>query len=132
LKGVLAQRLVRRLCPACAAQAEMPKPLAQRLARLRHEGRSAGDAPILAWRATGCEKCRGTGYSGRTAIYELITMTDAVRGALVEEAGESAIAEAAARGGMVSMLENGVDKIARGETTLEEVLRVTSTGDAAV
>jgi len=120
LTGVLAQRLVRRLCPRCSAPADTLPPLLSRLGRAR-------DLRGLR-RKVGCQTCRSTGYQGRTTISELLVMTDAIRRRVLERSGESALEAAAAEGGMVSMLDDGLAKALAGETTVEEVLRVTRMG----
>lgn len=118
LTGVLAQRLVRRLCSHCAAPAEASPALLQSLGgRPRDLSRTR--------KKVGCRVCRNTGYQGRTTISELLLMTDAVRQRILETGTEGAIEAAAVEGGMVGMFENGVEKVLRGETTIEEVLRVT-------
>ncbi len=126
LKGVLAQRLVRRLCPSCAT----PAPDAAGVVSiLRQTGIDAasllgGDAQNL-HTATGCPVCRQTGFSGRTTIYELLTTTPAVRDAILAGSSEGAIEHAGIAGGMTTMLHNGLAKALRGQTTTEEVLRAT-------
>jgi general secretion pathway protein E len=121
--GVLAQRLVRRLCPRCAEPAEPAPSLLDWLGR---EGHLAGHADASGLeRKVGCPACRGTGFSGRTSIGELLVMSDEVRAAILSGRPEQAIEQAALAGGMVGMLRDGVAKALAGETTLEEVLRAT-------
>ena len=103
-----------------------------RLAKLRNSGHHDHASGATIKQAVGCTKCRNTGFAGRTTIYELITMCDAVRNVIVSGGGEKAIEDAAASGGMVTMLQNGMEKVFAGETTLEEVLRVTSSTDATL
>jgi general secretion pathway protein E len=117
LLGVLAQRLVRGICAYCS---EADAPAADKLALL-------GLAPGPGFRrGRGCERCRQTGYQGRGSIVEMLTMTVGVREAL--ERGEPASAlERIARGeGLRLLRECGAEKAAAGQTTIEEVLRVTS------
>ena len=121
LTGVLAQRLVRRLCPRCAAPADTVPALFDRL------GNKGLDLRGLR-RKVGCQACRNTGYQGRTTIGELLVMTDDIRRKVLERGGESALEAAAVEGGMVSMLDDGLAKALAGETTVEEVLRVTRMG----
>jgi general secretion pathway protein E len=116
--GILAQRLVRRLCGKCAAPETAPPPL---LARL---GAKVRDTSGLR-RKVGCPACRHTGFAGRTAISELLVMSEALRRRVLERASESAVEAAAVEGGMVGMLDDGLAKALASETTLEEVLRVT-------
>ena len=128
LKGVLAQRLVRRLCPVCAAPHKPPSALLDlvRAAGLREPAADAGSSPT--WsprRAAGCPACHAKGYSGRATIYELLAMSDGVREAMMSADSDAAIERAAVRDGMQTMLQNGLAKAMRGETSPEEVMRVT-------
>ena len=87
--------------------------------------RFAGDSPITLYRAAGCEHCGHTGYSGRIAILELLMMTDPIKQLVLKHSDAGEIAQAAADGGMRFMLDDGLRKAVAGETTLEEVRRVT-------
>jgi general secretion pathway protein E len=118
LTGVLAQRLVRRLCERCAVPDEAPPPL------VRERMGRTGDLGGLR-RKVGCAACRHTGYQGRTTISELLVMSEALRRKVLERKSESAIEAAAIGEGMVAMLDDGLAKALAGETTVEEVLRVT-------
>ncbi|MFG6416243.1 type II secretion system ATPase GspE [Roseateles sp. DC23W] len=102
LLGVLAQRLVRRLCPVCKTQDD--------------HGR---------WHPVGCEACGHTGYKGRTGVYELMVADDSVRSLIHNRAAESQLQAAAEANGLRSMREDGERLIESGVTSLEEVLRVT-------
>jgi general secretion pathway protein E len=113
--GILAQRLVRRVCPACRKAYE---PDAAEQAQLG----VAVQGPI--YRAGGCEACNHTGYRGRMGIYELLTVDDEIRRLIHDQTSEQAMREQAVRQGMTSLKEDGVRLVLRGETTLEEVLRV--------
>jgi len=116
LLAVLAQRLVRTLCPQCK------KPHA-----LSEEDRLRYEMPIgtrYLYQASGCEHCNNTGYKGRTGIHELLMVDDAVREAIHAGQGELAI-ERLIRANTASIRHDGLQKVANGETTLEEVLRVT-------
>jgi len=106
LLGVLAQRLVRRLCQQCRAPAQDP------------EGRTV-------WRAVGCPACSHTGYSGRTGIHELFVVDDDIRNLVHENAGEQAIRRAASAKGMRTMRDDGERWIRDGITNMEEIARVT-------
>ena len=126
LKGVLAQRLVRRLCPTCAA----PSPDGEALLAMARStgldtaGALDGAAPRLL-KACGCPSCRQTGFSGRTTIYELLTTTPVVRDAILAGSPEGTMEAAGVAGGMTTMLHNGLTKALWGQTTAEEVLRAT-------
>ena len=124
--GILAQRLVRRLCQYCATPEEAPKDV---IASLIAEARPALlretiAAPKLMARS-GCPACRNTGYSGRIAIGELLVLDKKLRSILHRRASEQEIESAAIEGGMISLHQAGLGKALSGETTLEEVLRVT-------
>jgi general secretion pathway protein E len=127
LTAVLAQRLVRRLC-ACAVPAEAAKGLIEKLWHDAHGGDHGQPVEELAAglrRPAGCEACRHTGYRGRTSIGEMLVMSDRLRELLVANAGEHAIAQGASASGMTSIYRDGLLKAFSGETTIEEVLRVT-------
>ena len=111
LVAVLAQRLVRVICPNCKA------PAGERLA-------PSGEM-IPVWRGQGCEKCFGTGYLGRVGIFEMMEMNDELRRLVMAGADASVLTEAARRHGMRSLREDGWLKVRQGVTTAEEVLRVT-------
>jgi general secretion pathway protein E len=121
VNAVLAQRLVRSPCHICR---EPYTPMDEVVLRwgLR---RFAGDSPITLYQAAGCEHCGHTGYSGRIAILELLVMTDSIKQLILKHSDAGEIARAAAAGGMRFMLDDGLCKAVAGETTLEEVRRVT-------
>jgi general secretion pathway protein E len=115
--GILAQRLVRRICSACREEYHPPRQAVRIV---------AGDAPLppAFVRGAGCPACRGTGYRGRTGIYELLVVDDAVRQAIVRRAPRSELRELARRAGMRSLREDAWERVRDGITTVEEVLRV--------
>jgi general secretion pathway protein E len=119
LAGVLAQRLVRVLCPACKQPYEAP---AELLGGER-PGLALG-AHVTLHRAVGCEACAGTGYRGRTMILELMVMTDRLRTLILNRADTASIHAVAIKEGMQTMHEHGLQKALSGTTTLEEVARV--------
>jgi general secretion pathway protein E len=115
LIGVLGQRLVRRLCPACKRAAPLDN--AEMAALAAH--------PVeQVMHAVGCPACNHTGYRGRTGVYELFALNDAARRLIHEGASESVLRDEAARNGWISLYEDGLRWVAAGETTLEEVMRV--------
>ena len=124
--GIVAQRLVRRVCTTCRVEVQTPAGLR---AMFRH------GEPSSYFRGQGCSDCRGTGFRGRLGIFELLPMTEAVGELVIARAPENRLHEAARQAGMVSLREECLRLVTRGETTLEEVLRVThdwrpaSTGD---
>jgi general secretion pathway protein E len=129
LSGVLAQRLVRRLCGSCSAPAEASPLLLDKLRQgpAGASPRTAADLEGLR-RKMGCPTCRHTGFLGRTTISELLVVTDTVRERMLQSGTEAAVQAAALESGMVTMFDDGLAKALRGETTIEEVLRVTRMG----
>lgn len=120
LLGVLGQRLVRRLCPACR-QPYTPDAAEQALAG----GLKSG---ALLYRAVGCPSCNATGYRGRVGIYELLAVDDTLRRMIHDGAPEQSLRAYAIEHGMIGMREDGMRWVRGGETTLEEVLRATREG----
>jgi general secretion pathway protein E len=117
--GVLAQRLVRKLCEECR---ESYRPLDELVSHLRIPVNGA--EPLL-YRARGCDRCAGTGYRGRIAVLELLVVTDTIRQLILRRATIQEIHRAASAEGMRSMYEDGLRKALLGLTSVEEVLRVT-------
>jgi general secretion pathway protein E len=118
LEGALAQRLVRRICPACRVPDHPP---AADLDALGVEGAAA--SPLF--RVKGCDQCRSTGYRGRTGIYELFVITEDVRSLILRRAPTRDIRRQAMDEGMLTLRMDGWAKACAGVTTVEEVLRVT-------
>jgi len=119
LIGVVAQRLVRRLCMSCRRQ-YTPEPDV-----LRALNMSESDAASLPfYKAAGCDQCNQTGYRGRIGLYEVMRVTDKLRRLIASRAGEEALRDAALAGGMVSLGEDGLAKVKSGQTTADELLRV--------
>ncbi len=118
--GILAQRLVRKLCPSCSHLVGTAEPT---LAEL---GIRRGDAADVRAPGAGCANCRGNAFKGRTVISELVSMDDEVRAAIMQRADASSIREIASRHGMTTLREDGARKVAAGITAASEVLRVTS------
>jgi general secretion pathway protein E len=120
INGILAQRLVRRLCPACR---EPYRPMSELRARLDATGHAGGEPPTL-YRAAGCKQCNHTGYRGRLVIAEVLLMSDRIRQAVLAHATATEIHRLAVEEGMITMYEDGLRKAVDGHTTMEEVLRV--------
>src|SRR5207247_672068 len=117
--GILAQRLLRRVCAACGKD-RAPAPAT--LERFSGAAQLPADAR---WKAgTGCEECGQSGYKGRLAVHELLVVTDETRELIARRAADHQVREASRRVGMRSLTQDGVVKAAQGLTTLEEVLRV--------
>jgi type IV pilus assembly protein PilB len=119
LNLVIAQRLVRKICPACKAPVE-PEPML--VSRFRSAMPDAGD--VTFYRGAGCEECSGTGYRGRVAIYELFPITRAVKHTILSGQLGTGVRDLAIKEGMHTLLVNGLRKVRDGQTTLDEVLTV--------
>ncbi len=118
LRGVLAQRLVRRLCPECKQESEVPPAM---VARFGLDKRTRGEMRL--WHPVGCPKCRGTGYRGRLAIAEFLRPNQELERLIFARAETAEIERAAVAGGMVPMFDAGLDAALAGTTTVEEVVR---------
>jgi len=119
LIGVIAQRLVRRLCTTCRRQYT---PDAETLRALGIPEASA--AEMVFYHAVGCDECHRTGYKGRIGLYEVMRITDQLRRLIAEGAGEDLLRPAAIDAGMVPLGEDGLGKVKAGITTADELLRV--------
>jgi general secretion pathway protein E len=118
--GILAQRLVRRICPHCKEAIDPPAELLDQL----------GDECTLPahpqfYQGRGCSRCMNIGYWGRCGIYELLPVDETVRGLLMQDKDATTIKQAAMRQGMQTLRAAGVTRALEGVTTLEEILRVT-------
>lgn len=120
VNGVLAQRLVRTLCSHCK-EAYEPGPELRASTGL---GRFCPPGQHI-YRAVGCEHCRQSGYRGRTGIHELFVLDEPMRRAIIDGRDANALNALAAQGGMLSLFEDGLRKVAAGVTTLDELARVT-------
>jgi len=117
ISGVIAQRLVRTLCPHCRKPYDAAPALLERL--------QIADGATTLYAAQGCERCNATGYAGRSSIVEVLVMSDAIRHLVLEHAEAGAIRRQAAAEGMRSMHADGMAKVLAGQTSVEEVLRAT-------
>ncbi|MFZ2956774.1 MAG: ATPase, T2SS/T4P/T4SS family [Candidatus Ozemobacteraceae bacterium] len=116
--GVGGQRLVRKICSACKFPFEPDEVVAAELKRNRLPANRL-------FKGAGCLSCRKSGYLGRTAIHEIMTISDPIHALILESSSARTIRQAAVKGGMRTMREDGVRKAARGVTTMEEVIRLT-------
>ena len=124
LNGVSAQRLVRTLCTACRRSYKPSPDLIRQLGLVRLMGNGAERL----YRAGSCNACAGTGYRGRTSINETLEINDRIRDLVVRSATAQEIEAAAVTDGMRSLYEDGLAAVAKGATSVEEVLRVTREG----
>ena len=121
VEGIVAQRLVRGLCTACRRPANIDHNI------LADHGfpteKITPENPI--YEAVGCDECRGTGYRGRSGIFEILPITDEIRPLIVANATASSIKQAALANGMKTLRQDGWEKVLSGVTTVDEILRVT-------
>jgi type II secretory ATPase GspE/PulE/Tfp pilus assembly ATPase PilB-like protein len=116
--GILAQRLVRKLCPKCKEK-YMPDEAVLNSIHLKTTSHAF-------YRAKGCSHCNHKGYKGRIAIYELLIVNDYIRKLTMERASAGKIKDAAIENGMRTLRQDGISKVLQGLTTIEEVIRVTT------
>ena len=120
---VIAQRLVRRICPDCAEWVKPEESDIKELKMLRLSLDDLKDGMLP--RGRGCDMCYNTGYTGRVAIYEMLPIEEEVKGLVVDRANATQIKRAAMAAGMRTLRQDGVDKVKQGVTTMSEILRVT-------
>ena len=124
LVGVLAQRLVRVLCPRCKEEVEVTyEELLKSMPDFPHEGKKLTDT-IKIHKAKGCISCNNTGYKGRQGVFEFLQVTNEMRELIIKRASAAEIKELAVKQGMHTLRQEGIDKILEGSTSVEEVLRV--------
>jgi len=124
INGIMAQRLVRQLCPAC----KKPEQLTDEIKSHVYAGDIDQDVPITLYQASGCPECNGVGYRGRIAIFEFLKMSETIARGVLEGASERQISEQAIKEGMQTMYSDGMAKARAGITTVAEVLRVINDG----
>jgi type IV pilus assembly protein PilB len=124
LNGILAQRLVRRICSNCKELFTAPEALRKYLD-------IAGIQPHELMHGKGCDQCRNSGYSGRCGIYELLIVDDAFRQIINSDSSVNSMRTAFRQSGWPNLFEDGLVKVKRGITTMEEILRVAEVADAA-
>ncbi|MFN2355611.1 MAG: GspE/PulE family protein, partial [Desulfopila sp.] len=119
VNAILAQRLVRIICPYCK-EAYTPTPeMLQRIGTAEHESHDQ-----KAYRGKGCTKCYHTGYKGRCGIFELLLMTQDMKALVLKTSDSNEIKRQAIENGMISLQQDGAMKVLQGITTIEEVYRV--------
>lgn len=123
LNAILAQRLVRRVCPKCRTPYELPRPMRRTIERM-------GYGMDVFYKGAGCKRCRNTGYSGRVGVHELLLVDDRLRDAIVGEASVADLRRIGLDNGMVTLRKDGFRKVREGLTTVEEVIQIT--GDSAL
>ncbi len=120
VEAVMAQRLVRTICPHCKTEQKVETDFLRKIGFPEDE---IGTAKF--WRGVGCEDCRQLGYQGRKGIYELLIVNEAIRPFVLNRSPATTIAQKAIEQGMRTLRTDGWNKVKNGETTIEEVLRVT-------
>jgi general secretion pathway protein E len=115
--GVVAQRLVRKICPHCKQE--------RKLTYDERDFLRIGPEPITVWEGAGCKECRGTGYKGRTGIFEVLDMTERLKSMIKSDVELGDLAEAARQDGLVSLRQVAIQKMLEGLTTYEEVVAMT-------
>jgi type IV pilus assembly protein PilB len=118
LNAVLAQRLVRKICPKCKEPYQVPEHMQKYVER-------TGVSPDQLFHGKGCEQCRGSGYLGRIGIYEFLLIDDVFRDMINKDPSVSSMRRVFHDSGMKSLFDDGITKVKNGLTTIEEVLRVT-------
>jgi len=118
VNATLAQRLVRKICDNCKEQVPPEESIADHLAM-------HGIATDQVWEGQGCDKCRNTGYAGRVGLYELLILDDMLRDKIVSSPSVTEFRRQCVERGMTTLREDGFKKVAKGMTTVDEVLRVT-------
>jgi type IV pilus assembly protein PilB len=119
--GIIAQRLVRRICPRCKKEAKLTSDLAKILEEYNMDSKK-----IILNKGEGCPYCKETGYKGRIAIFELMIITDTIRDLISSNITSGKLRETALKEGMCQLKEDGLKKVCEGVTTIDEVLRVAS------
>jgi type II secretory ATPase GspE/PulE/Tfp pilus assembly ATPase PilB-like protein len=120
VEAIMAQRLVRTICPTCKTEQKVERDYLQKIGFPEKEIDTA-----KFWHGAGCEDCRQLGYQGRKGIYELLILNEAMRPLILNRTPASTIAARAIEQGMRTLRTDGWTKVKAGETTIEEVLRVT-------
>lgn len=125
---VIGQRLVRKICEQCRVSYQIPQELWANYEKAIPASilkKVFGNKNITVYKGKGCEVCNNSGYSGRIGIYEVLDVSEDIRRAIVTKANAEQISKIAISEGMVTMLEDGLEKVKMGSTTIEEVIRVT-------
>lgn len=129
INAIIAQRLIRKICEMCKTSFTIPfDELANSLPKeiiIKHFGQTS---EIRIYKGKGCKVCHNTGYSGRIGVFEILEITNSIRKLIVNKADADIIVKQAVTEGMITMLNDGLEKVKYGNTSIEEVLRVTKVG----
>jgi type II secretory ATPase GspE/PulE/Tfp pilus assembly ATPase PilB-like protein len=132
LRIVISQRLIRTLCPNCKMKVKPSIKIRDYiLEKLKNLPLAAKESfkipdPLFIYEAKGCDKCNNTGYSDRAGLYEVLSMNDEIAEIIFKTPAEHLIFQAAQKQGMITMEQEGIFKVLAGETTIEEITRVTT------
>jgi type IV pilus assembly protein PilB len=121
--GVVSQRLVRRICPNCRSRYEPGQ------AELVFAGFQ--DQSVELYVGKGCGKCNQTGYRGRVAIHEVLAVTTGIEKLILSSPSDDELRQVALKEGMISLKEDGIDKVRQGVTTIKEIMRVAFRGESS-
>ncbi|MFL2877309.1 MAG: GspE/PulE family protein [Pontiellaceae bacterium] len=128
VEGIVAQRLIRRLCKSCKRPVTLDKKFLK-----KHDFPVEKLAPINPiYEAVGCDECKGSGYKGRSAIFEILPITDEIRPLIVANATASSIKKASIGMGMKTLRQDGWEKVLQGITTVDEIIRVTEEAETEI
>ena len=122
MTGILAQRLMRTLCPHCKTKYTPPLELLKQLGIKRQE---KGDAKHVFYKEAGCKKCKQRGYTGRIGIFELLIPNERIRNLISQKVSAAVLREEATKAGMRTLRDDGLEKVVSGLTSVSELLRVT-------
>ena len=117
MAGVVAQRLVRLICPACKSPATCPPEMLSKAGLTPDDG-------VTFYKGSGCDRCGQTGYRGRTGVYEIMMIDASMHEMIRERADSRRVKDAALRAGFKTLLDDALSKAVLGQTTLDEVIRV--------
>ena len=129
VNAIVAQRLVRTICKKCKEEINPPPEMVEEIKdalgeKLFEENVKKADGKVVFWKGKGCEHCEGSGYKGRTGIFEVLKASDPISRLVLEKQPTQAIEEQAIKEGMITLRQDGFLKVLQGKTTAEEVLRV--------
>jgi type IV pilus assembly protein PilB len=124
---IISQRLIRRICRRCIYSVELSKKEIDAISKfipLRELLKKPSMKTFRTYRGRGCTICGHSGYAGRVGLFEVMLMDDEIRRAVIEEKSSSVLEAIAQKQGMTTMLEDGIEKVKQGVTSIEEILRV--------
>ncbi len=127
LEVIIAQRLIRKICESCRYSIELKRSEIEKY--IKNPERYFKEEKITAYQGKGCQQCSNTGYRGRTGIFEIIEISKAIKDLILKNPSSDQIWQLAKKEGVISMFEDGIDKIKKGITTIEELIRVAEPHD---